>query len=147
MPPRLHRYEALGQLLPSLELKLVEYPNMGFKSTATSFYKGLIFVRGPAVPTGYHASNELNSGTFLSDGWVKTDKLGQWDAKKKQFRIVGRLGLLDFRPLGDYVPLEKLEEVYAKSPLVEACCIVFLRRKVRPVAIIRKTFHENISCA
>lgn len=80
LPPELHQYNSVGLPVPSLEVKLLDCPDMGYTSQNTP-PQGEICVRGPSVTKGYFKRPDLNEDEtiFTKDGWFRTGDVGQWN--------------------------------------------------------------------
>eukprot|EP00826_Nyctotherus_ovalis_P041416 TRINITY_DN4161_c0_g1_i3.p1 TRINITY_DN4161_c0_g1~~TRINITY_DN4161_c0_g1_i3.p1 ORF type:complete len:583 (-),score=113.31 TRINITY_DN4161_c0_g1_i3:265-2013(-) len=91
---------SIGSTLVHAEGKLIDIPEMGYKSTDTtdgkSTPRGELLVRGGAVSPGYWRNPEMTESTFTKDGWVHTGdvaKISPWghvtiiDRKKNLFKL------------------------------------------------------------
>ena len=67
--------------LPSLsvEIKLVDVPEAGYKANADPS-QSEIWIRGTSITKGYYKQEDLNSDPtiFPGDGWFRTGDVGQW---------------------------------------------------------------------
>eukprot|EP00826_Nyctotherus_ovalis_P041418 TRINITY_DN4161_c0_g2_i1.p1 TRINITY_DN4161_c0_g2~~TRINITY_DN4161_c0_g2_i1.p1 ORF type:complete len:436 (+),score=116.66 TRINITY_DN4161_c0_g2_i1:73-1380(+) len=112
---------SIGSTLIHAEGKLVDIPEMGYRSTDTTDGKptprGEIMVRGGAVSPGYWRNPEMTKETFTEDGWIHTGDVGQispWghvtviDRKKNLFKLAQ----------GEYIAPEGLENLYQLSSFV-----------------------------
>ncbi|KAL7270859.1 medium-chain fatty acid-CoA ligase activity protein [Rhizina undulata] len=134
-PPQTNNCQNLGHPLPSLEMKLIDHPEMNYFVNADPS-RGQICIRGPSVPMGYHGDEETSTPTFVCDGWVMTGDIGEYDSKSKGLKVVDRIKSLDGRGYGHYIPVETMQRVFNKSPVVDHCCILFSQRKVKGIAVI-----------
>jgi len=89
LPPELMQYRSVGLPSPSVEIKLLDVPEMGYKS-ANNPPQGEVCIRGPSVTKGYYKRDDLNNDEliFTKDGWLRTGDVGQWNAD-------GTLSLVD----------------------------------------------------
>ena len=89
LPPELMQYGSVGLPVPSVEIKLLDVPEAGYKSTNNP-PQGEVCIRGPAVTKGYYKRPDLNNDEkiFTKDGWLRTGDIGQWNAD-------GTLSLID----------------------------------------------------
>lgn len=113
----------VGGPLPLLELKLVDVPEMGYKSEDIDDHgnkapRGEICLRGPAIFSGYYKSPELNSQIFDQDGWLHTGDIGSILHENKALKIIDRKYNCFKLAQGEYVAPEKIENVYLNSPFV-----------------------------
>jgi long-chain acyl-CoA synthetase len=85
------------------------------------------------VALGYYKDPDKTKEDFLSDGWFRTGDIGRWNED-------GSLSIIDRRKnifklsQGEYIAPEKLEAVYARSPLVQqiwVCIFGLFFRKSR----------------
>lgn len=130
---------SIGSTLIHAEGKLIDIPEMGYKSTDTTDGKptprGELLVRGGAVSPGYWRNPEMTKATFTEDGWVHTGDVGKIspyghvtiiDRKKNLFKLAQ----------GEYVAPEGLENIYQLSPYVAQIFITGNSYKNFVVAII-----------
>ncbi|OMJ69666.1 hypothetical protein SteCoe_32541 [Stentor coeruleus] len=113
----------VGGPLPLLELKLVDVPEMGYKSEdlddhGNKMPRGEICLRGPAVFSGYYKSSELNSLIFDQDGWLHTGDIGAILYENKALKVIDRKYNCFKLAEGEYIAPEKIESVYLNSPFV-----------------------------
>jgi hypothetical protein len=89
LPPELMRYDSVGLPMPSIEIKLLDVPEAGYKST-NELPQGEVCIRGPSVTKGYYKRDDLNNdeSIFTKDGWLRTGDVGQWNKD-------GTLSLID----------------------------------------------------
>jgi hypothetical protein len=106
----------VGGPSPSIEIKLVDRPVLGYFST-DALPSGEIYVRGPSIFQSYYKRPELDRIAFSDDGWFKTGDIGQWNPD-------GTLTIIDriknHVPLagGKVIALEKVESIYKGCPFV-----------------------------
>lgn len=120
------------------EIKLVDVPEMQYRTTDVPAPRGEIWVRGPSVFSGYHKDPAQTAEVLDDAGWLHTGDIGAWlaggrlkiiDRKKNIFKLaqvcIARKGaevrivvLTDSGAQGEYVAPEKIENVYLRAPLV-----------------------------
>ncbi|KAJ3534142.1 hypothetical protein NMY22_g7048 [Coprinellus aureogranulatus] len=136
LPPELHQYNSVGLPVPSLEVKLLDCPDMGYTSSNNP-PQGEICVRGPSVTKGYYKRPDLNEDEtiFTKDGWFRTGDVGQWN-EDGTLSIIDRLKNLIKLQSGEYIALEKLESIYKSCDLVANICVYASQDAVQPIAIV-----------
>ncbi|KAJ1959355.1 medium-chain fatty acid-CoA ligase faa2 [Dispira parvispora] len=115
----IHQLEVghVGYPYPTVEVKLVDVPELGYTVKDQPFPRGEIYARGTSIFQGYYKNPGQTREALTEDGWVRTGDVGLWDAK-------GRLVIIDRRKSmfklaqGEYVAPEKVENFYATHPLV-----------------------------
>ncbi|KEG07111.1 fatty acyl CoA syntetase 1 [Trypanosoma grayi] len=108
-------YPAAGQLLKVVEAKL--YDTEEYKHTDKPCPRGELLVRGPFLFKGYLKQEQQTQEAFLPGGWFRTGDVVEMD-DTGLIRIIGRVKALAKNLLGEYIPLEYLEALYAQHPLV-----------------------------
>jgi len=105
-----------GAPICSTELKLVDQPDMNYKSTDKPCPRGEIWIRGANVTSGYYKNPTKTKEDFI-DGWFKSGDIGQLN-KNGTLSIVDRIKNLVKPPHGEYIAIERLESMYKNCPLV-----------------------------
>ncbi|KAF2663976.1 long-chain-fatty-acid-CoA ligase 1 [Microthyrium microscopicum] len=126
--------DALGEVPGSVEMKLVDYEDAGYKSTNNP-PQGEIWIRGHSITQGYLDNEEETKAAYTDDGWFKTGDIGEWD-KNGQIKIIDRKKNLVKTVNGEYIALEKLESVYRSDSVVANICVYADQSKSKPIAII-----------
>lgn len=125
---------ALGEIPASVEVKLVDFPDVGYL-TKNDPAQGEIFIRGGSVTAAYWDNEEETKSAFAEGGWFMTGDIGEFD-KYGHLRIIDRKKNLVKTLNGEYIALEKLESVYRSSPVVGNICVFAAQDQAQPVAII-----------
>ncbi|RCV17994.1 hypothetical protein SETIT_3G265100v2 [Setaria italica] len=115
------RIGSVGRVSENVEVKIVDHITGKPLSVGQ---RGELFVRGPAVMTGYVGDDEANASTFDSEGWLKTGDLCYIDQDGFLF-VVDRLKEL-IKYKGYQVPPAELELVLQTLPeVVEAAVMPY----------------------
>ena len=138
----------VGAPIPSCEIKLVDVPEMGYRSSdvdkdGKAAPKGEIVIRGGCVAPGYFDLPEQTAEVFEKGrgkgddalSWFHTGDIGQW-REDGTLMIIDRKKDLVKLAHGEYIALGNLESVYAHCPLVEHICIYADADHQRPIAIV-----------
>ncbi|KAI9710087.1 MAG: long-chain fatty acid-CoA ligase [Bogoriella megaspora] len=126
--------DALGEITGSIEVKLVDVPDVGYYASSNP-PQGEIWIRGDPVADGYLDLPEETKESFTDDGWFKTGDIGEFD-HKGHLKIIDRKKNLVKTLNGEYIALEKLESTYRSSPVVGNICVYAAQDKNKPIAII-----------
>ena len=97
----------VGVPVSAIEIKLVDVPEAGYLHSNTPS-QGEIWVRGPALCTGYYNNEEETGKAFTSDGWFKTGDVGEWQGSGN-LKIIDRIKNLVKTLNGEYIALEKAD--------------------------------------
>ncbi|KAI0323620.1 long-chain-fatty-acid-CoA-ligase [Cubamyces sp. BRFM 1775] len=136
MPPEFMQYNTVGLPLPSIEIKLLDVPEAGYRSTNDP-PQGEVCIRGPSVTKGYFKRDDLNNdeNIFTKDGWLRTGDVGQWNPDGT-LSLVDRIKNLVKLQGGEYIALERLESIYKSCNLVSNICVHANPNAKQPMAII-----------
>ncbi|KAG1896085.1 long-chain-fatty-acid-CoA ligase [Suillus fuscotomentosus] len=107
----------IGPPQPVNELKLVDVPSMNYTVEDKPNPRGELCVRGPNCFTRYY-KDEKNTRDTLQDGWIHTGDVAEVDPQGR-FKIVDRVKNIMKLAQGEYVALEKIENMYIACPLVQ----------------------------
>lgn len=134
MDPLAWTDSAIGEVVGSVEMKLVDFADAGYFSTNKPA-QGEIWIRGAPVTSGYLDLPKETEESFTSDGWFKTGDIGEFDSYG-QIRIIDRKKNLVKTLNGEYIALEKLESIYRSTPVVGNICVYAAQDQQKPVAIV-----------
>lgn len=101
--PDAFRFDSVGKVLPSVELKLAE--------------DGEILARGPSVFGGYHKDPAATKEAFTDDGWFKTGDVGRF-TDDGFLQIVDRKKDILVTAGGKNVPPANIELRFQDDPLI-----------------------------
>lgn len=128
-----------GQVIPSVEVRLEDTPDIGDKAGQSYLStdrrdvegnpvwgRGEIVVRGVNIASGYYMMPDKTEEVFQQDGWFHTGDIGQF-MEDGSIRIVDRKKNLVKLLGGEYIALEKMEVTYGNCDFVDAinggiCC-------------------------
>ncbi|OON23187.1 long-chain-fatty-acid CoA ligase 5 domain protein, partial [Opisthorchis viverrini] len=104
-----------GSIALDMKIKLIDVPSMGLTVKRDGI--GEICVISPANTPGYYKESEKTKELFDEDGFIRMGDIGRWTACGT-LQIVDRCKNIFKLSQGEYVAPEKVEQVYALSPLV-----------------------------
>lgn len=111
----------IGPPFPSMEIKLIDVPDMNYTAANKPYPCGEIWLRGGPVSQGYYKEPEKTAEAF-HNGWFATGDIGV-SYPDGTFAIIDRKKNLIKPPHGEYIALEKLESVYRNSAFVETIIV------------------------
>ncbi|KAJ3080640.1 long-chain fatty acid-CoA ligase [Rhizoclosmatium hyalinum] len=125
-----------GAPVTSVEVKLVDVPDAGYRSTNIPKPQGEIWVRGASIMKGYFKQPELTKEILTDDGWLMTGDIAEMN-KDGTLQIIDRKKNLVKLANGEYIALEKLESNYKTSKFVQNICVHADSEQSYAVALIQ----------
>ncbi|TFY65500.1 hypothetical protein EVG20_g5564 [Dentipellis fragilis] len=107
----------VGPVSTGMEVKLVDVPTMGYTSEDKPNPRGELCCRGPMCFQEYYKDGTSTSGTIDEEKWVHTGDVAEID-ECGRLRIIDRVKNIMKLAQGEYVALEKIENLYSSLPLV-----------------------------
>jgi len=106
----------VGPPQPATELKLIDVPGMRYTAEDKPFPRGEICCRGPCVFTQYYKDDKKTKDAIDDEGWIHTGDVGEIDHYGR-FKIIDRVKNIMKLAQGEYISLEKVEDVYSRIPI------------------------------
>ncbi|KYQ93603.1 fatty acyl-CoA synthetase [Tieghemostelium lacteum] len=128
------RIGSIGPPFVSVEIKLVDVPELNYHSHG-KIEQGEVCLRGPSVTVGYYKDPEKTRSEFDADGWFYTGDIGQWN-EDGSLSIIDRKKNIFKLSQGEYVAVEKIENILSKSKYVAQICVYGDGKKSFLVAIV-----------
>jgi long-chain acyl-CoA synthetase len=131
----------VGGVVPSLEMKLVDCPDMGYTSDDKPYPRGEVCIRGGNVTKGYYLMDDKTKEDFKEsqDGspykWFHTGDVGQFDEYGRLSIVDRKKDLVKLRH-GEYIALGKIESYLMESKYVDNICLHGNGSIDRPVALV-----------
>jgi long-chain acyl-CoA synthetase len=107
----------IGPPQPVCELKLVDVTSMNYTSEDKPNPRGELCVRGMNCFNAYY-KDEKNTRDTVKDGWIHTGDVAEVDGSGR-FKIIDRVKNIMKLAQGEYVALEKVENMNSASPIVQ----------------------------
>ncbi|KAG5638150.1 hypothetical protein H0H81_001535 [Sphagnurus paluster] len=107
----------VGPPQPINEVKLVDVPAMGYTSQDQPNPRGELCVRGANCFKVYYKDEQNTKETVDNEKWTHTGDVAEIDSCGR-IKIIDRVKNIMKLAQGEYVALEKIENMYSSSPVV-----------------------------
>jgi len=109
-------YALVGTPLACSEVKLVDVPDMEYRTTDKPCPRGEVWIRGPNVFVGYF-KQRAETDEVMEDGWFKSGDVGQW-MPSGDLKIIDRKKNIFKLSQGEYIRPEYIESVYKQNKYI-----------------------------
>ncbi len=100
-----------GAVMPTMELCLLDVPDMEYHSTDKPQPRGELLVRGNSLFSGYYRNDEETGKAMTPDGWFCTGDIATIDSRGR-FQIIDRRKNVLKLAQGEYISPERIENIY-----------------------------------
>jgi len=121
-----------GAPLPSVEVKLVDAPEMGYKAANN---QGEVWIRGPSVTAGYFKNSKKTEEAFKEGGWFASGDIGEW-ASDETLSIIDRMSNMTKLAHGEFIALESIEKKYSENEYVKQILVFADSSRPHAIAIV-----------
>jgi long-chain acyl-CoA synthetase len=118
--------EVVGSVLPCSEIRLIDWPEAGYRCTDKPNPRGEIYIGGSNVTMGYYEMPEKTAEDFKFINGIRyfaTGDIGEM-LPNGDLKIIDRKKDLVKLQGGEYLSLNKVESVLKLLPFVDNCCVV-----------------------
>ncbi|GAA0573353.1 carboxylic acid reductase [Paractinoplanes ferrugineus] len=99
------------------DYKLVDVPELGYRTTDTPYPRGELLVRSALITPGYYRRPDITAAAFDDDGYYRTGDVMAEVAPDRLHYVDRRNNVLKLAQ-GEFVALARLEAALVTSPLV-----------------------------
>lgn len=100
-----------GAVMPTMEVCLLDVPDMEYYSTDKPQPRGELLVRGNSLFSGYYHNDEETGKAMTPDGWFCTGDIATVDSRGR-FQIIDRRKNILKLAQGEYISPERIENIY-----------------------------------
>jgi len=133
-----YQTQAVGSVIPSVELRLVNWTEGGYYNTDKPNPRGEIYLGGDSITLGYYKMPEKTAEDYHVIGGVRyfaTGDIGEV-LPNGALKIIDRKKDLTKLQGGEYISLMKIESIVKLLPFVDNCCVCVLPLKSSCVVLI-----------
>ena len=106
----------VGPPAPANEVKVIDVPAMGYTSEDKPFPRGELCLRGPNIFSHYYKDEKNTKEALDEEGWFHTGDVAAIDDAGR-VKIIDRVKNIMKLAQGEYVALEKIENLYSSVPI------------------------------
>ena len=81
--------------------------------------RGELCFKGPGVFLGYFKNPDATNACFDKDGWFHTGDIGFVNKSNGSIQIIDRIKNIFKLSQGEYIAVEKIENIYLQNPLID----------------------------
>ena len=100
-----------GNILGSVEMKLMDVSDMNYYSNDIPNPRGEIWLRGASIFQGYYKMIDKTNEVLTKDGWFATGDIGEW-CDNGTLKIIDRKKNIFKLAQGEYIRPDYIENVY-----------------------------------
>lgn len=136
----------VGSVVPSCEIRLVDWEEGGYRNTDTPNPRGEIYIGGENIAMGYWNMPEKTAEDFKTINGVNyfaTGDIGEF-AEGGNLKIIDRKKDLVKLSGGEYVSLNKVEAELKLLPFVDNCCVIAEGSKANCICLVSPNHKKMI---
>jgi fatty acid CoA ligase FadD9 len=123
-----------GNLLPGVEIQLLDVPELGYTSLDRPYPRGELLVKTSTMFDGYYSGGEI-----LESGWLATGDIVQLIAPRS-IEVIDRKSYCVKLTNGKYVSLTSIEHQLQASELAQQVCVLLDSSNSKLLAVIVPVF-------
>ena len=100
-----------GALAPTMEICLLDVPDMEYFATDKPQPRGELLIRGNSLFSGYYRNKDETAKAMTPDGWFCTGDIATVD-RRGRFKIIDRRKNVLKLAQGEYISPERIENIY-----------------------------------